>query len=204
MSLEKRFPSETALDKLTFLNDKKVDGELYAYLLSKARGVQKETRVYKSSLPSQTAIGQEISPNKPMYRKTVSAHIKYLLDKEYLADMGEYYLIFKPYPYIGISPEVLQFLLDTVKEGVIKLFIYLCARQSWAESRKTPYDFTMKELCEHLGVEYHSREKINNWLIALEKFDLISTTIVYKDKLPYYRLLKVEKQIPPSKCNQEY
>lgn len=57
MTLEKRFPSETTLDKLTFLNDKKVDGELYAYLLSKAREVQKETRVYKSSLPNQTITG---------------------------------------------------------------------------------------------------------------------------------------------------
>lgn len=60
--------------------------------------------------------------------------MKYLLNKEY---MREYYLIFKPYPYISISPEILQFLLDTVKEGVIKVFIYLCVRQNWAESRKS-------------------------------------------------------------------
>lgn len=51
-NIEKRFPSNTTLEELTFLNDKKVDGDLYAYLLSKARGVDKETRVYKSSLPS--------------------------------------------------------------------------------------------------------------------------------------------------------
>jgi hypothetical protein len=29
---EKRFPADTALDHLTFLNDKKIDSELYAYL----------------------------------------------------------------------------------------------------------------------------------------------------------------------------
>jgi len=29
---EKRFPADTTLEKLTFLNNKKIDGELYAYL----------------------------------------------------------------------------------------------------------------------------------------------------------------------------
>lgn len=126
--------------------------------------------------------------------------MKYLLqDEKYMADKGEYYLIFKPFPYIGISAEVLEFLIDTVKSGVIKLFIYLCARYEWAIQRNVPYDFTLKELCEHLGIEYQSRGKIENWLIALEKFELIQTTSLFKDKLPYYRLLKVEKINKPLK-----
>ena len=29
---KKRFPANTTLDSLTFLNDKKINGELYAYL----------------------------------------------------------------------------------------------------------------------------------------------------------------------------
>lgn len=32
MADKKRFPADTKLDVLTFLNDKKVNGELYAYL----------------------------------------------------------------------------------------------------------------------------------------------------------------------------
>lgn len=34
MADKKRFPADTKLDILTFLNDKKVNGELYAYLQS--------------------------------------------------------------------------------------------------------------------------------------------------------------------------
>jgi len=29
---EKRFPADTTLEKLTFLNNRKIDAELYAYL----------------------------------------------------------------------------------------------------------------------------------------------------------------------------
>lgn len=31
-TISKRFPADTGLDYLTFLNDKNIDGELYAYL----------------------------------------------------------------------------------------------------------------------------------------------------------------------------
>lgn len=30
--IKKRFPATTAMEELTFLNDKKIDAELYAYL----------------------------------------------------------------------------------------------------------------------------------------------------------------------------
>ncbi len=32
----KKFPSDTSMEYLTFLNDSKINGELYAYLLSKS------------------------------------------------------------------------------------------------------------------------------------------------------------------------
>ena len=37
-TLEKHFPSDTTMEIKTFLNDPKVDGELYALLLSLSKG----------------------------------------------------------------------------------------------------------------------------------------------------------------------
>ena len=34
MEIQKHFPAETTMEKLTFLNDNKADGLLYAYLQS--------------------------------------------------------------------------------------------------------------------------------------------------------------------------
>jgi hypothetical protein len=54
----KRFPADTTLDNLTFLNDKKINGELYAYLqgLSQYKILDKKNNEYvafveKSRLP---------------------------------------------------------------------------------------------------------------------------------------------------------
>lgn len=193
----KKFPSDTSMDYLTFLNDSKINGELYAYLLSKAVQLEGEARVYKSDLPNQTEIGAILS-EKPLTRKTVSVHMKYLKEKELICDKGKYYLIFNPELYVGLSEEVVQFLVHTVKEQVTKTFIYLCARQSWAEKRGTPYNFTIKELCEHLGLSYdRGRVLINNYLAVLTNCNLVQLKEIYIDKLPYYQLVGVETQKAP-------
>ena len=56
-NIEKRFPADTRMEKegqkiKTFLNDSKVDAELYAYLLSHSRPIKGETRVYKAAIPT--------------------------------------------------------------------------------------------------------------------------------------------------------
>lgn len=50
--IEKRFPALVSLTEQTFLNDHKVDGELYSLLQQYSLGVDHETRVYKSDLPT--------------------------------------------------------------------------------------------------------------------------------------------------------
>ena len=51
---KKRFPADTALTSLTFLNDKKIDGELYAFLQSCSYPDEyKRTIVAKKNLPPQ-------------------------------------------------------------------------------------------------------------------------------------------------------
>lgn len=65
LTIEKSFPADTkapiyeidsnnkkVLINPTFLNDPKVNGELYAYLQSISIGENKETRVYKDIIPS--------------------------------------------------------------------------------------------------------------------------------------------------------
>lgn len=53
MSVSKRFPANTSMEETTFLNDKKVNGELYALLQSYSYPNDKqETIVVKKSLPT--------------------------------------------------------------------------------------------------------------------------------------------------------
>ena len=49
----KQFPADTTIEKLTFLNDKKVDEKLYAYFLEISYGINGETVVFKKDLPTQ-------------------------------------------------------------------------------------------------------------------------------------------------------
>lgn len=50
--IEKSFPANKELDIKTFLNDPKIDGELYAYLLALSKGVQGRTVLNKKDLPN--------------------------------------------------------------------------------------------------------------------------------------------------------
>ena len=50
--ITKRFPANTTLEESTFLNDKKINGELYAFLQSMSyANEKKKTVVYKKDLP---------------------------------------------------------------------------------------------------------------------------------------------------------
>lgn len=195
--IEKHFPADTTLDQPTFLNDPKVDGELYAYLLSLSLGEEKETRVYKKDLPTQTKIAEYLAPpnGKPLSRQTIKAHLQYLIDHGYMIEKDEYYTIpHKERMYFKMDTITLNFLLDTVKEGVIKTYIYLGQRYNY----KPNYSFTIKELCEHLGISYARKSStVTNWLEALIKFDLIKVETYYEGIVPYYRLCSVNTKYIP-------
>ena len=49
-TVSKRFPADTTLEELTFLNDKKLDAELYAYLQMNSYPAGGETVVFKRDL----------------------------------------------------------------------------------------------------------------------------------------------------------
>jgi len=76
-TVSKRFPANTDLNVSTFLNDKKIDGELYSLLQTYSYpNSQKETVVEKKSLPTQTEICEKLGIKST---KTYRAHLKYLV-----------------------------------------------------------------------------------------------------------------------------
>lgn len=116
MNIQKRFPADTQInkDQLTFLSDKKVNAELYAFFQSLSMPRDKETYVSKTDLPTQTEICKKIGVKSP---KTYRTHLKYLIDQGYIIDNEtEYYLPKKEDIYLLIPLETLQFLLDTLNE----------------------------------------------------------------------------------------
>lgn len=201
--IEKSFPADTSMIKdekgnliKTFLNDPKADAELYAYLLSMSKGIEGETRVYKDSLPIQSVIATEILHYKS--RRTVINHLNYLKEQKYIIDQDKYYLLpNKEKMYFKIPQDLLSFFIDTVKEPVIKTYIYLGQRNNYKPKQ---YVFTLKEICEHLGLYYQKNsEIIKNYLFILEQLELIKIVKFYEGKTPKMRLVNFSTELPKRK-----
>lgn len=162
------------MDIKTFLNDDKIDGELYAYLLSISLGEKVDgkgiTYIPIEDLPSQTKIAEILNYKS---RQTVSTHMKYLETNGYLKKEEKRYIVINPEDYFFQIPlETVQYFVNTVKEFVIKIYIYLGTRYR----QKEDYNFTLKELAYQLGINYtktSSRNRISDALDVLVKLGLI-------------------------------
>ena len=77
-NIEKRFPADTTTETTTFLNDPKVDAELYAYLqaLSVFDADSGENRVYKNKMPTRKYLAETVFEYGS--RNTLTAHLNYL------------------------------------------------------------------------------------------------------------------------------
>lgn len=179
---QKRFPADTVLSYQTFLNDKKINGELYALMqrYSKYEVLDKDknkfrTYVMKKDLPSQKVIMEALDIKSP---KTLKAHINYLLEQGYIVEGDKYYdLPEKEDIYFLIPLETLQYLNDNCKEHVIKIYIYLGQRYKMVEQEDRDYVFTLEEIGEHIGiaVKNHSAgyRVVKNALDLLQNSGLI-------------------------------
>lgn len=194
MKIEKYFPADTTLekDKTTFLSDPKIDAELYAYLLSQSIGEEKETRVYKKNLPSRKDIASIL---KCKSKTTIDNHFNYLKEKGYIDDCGAYYRINIPEKmYFKMPLSLVKFFISTMKPHVLKIYIYLGQRNSYKPNQ---YIFTVKELCEHLGLSYNYQSTvISDSLLILEKLELIKTTTFRNNKMPQRRLIGFSTKSP--------
>lgn len=179
---QKRFPADTVLSYQTFLNDKRINGELYALMqrYSKYEVLDKDknkfrTYVMKKDLPSQKVIMEALDIKSP---KTLKAHINYLLEQGYIVEGDKYYdLPEKEDIYFLIPLETLQYLNDNCKEHVIKIYIYLGQRYKMVEKEDRDYVFTLEEIGEHIGiaVKNHSAgyRVVKNALDLLQNSGLI-------------------------------
>lgn len=187
--INKTFPSNTTMDIKTFLNDDKIDGELYAYLLSISLGEKVDgkgtTYIPIEDLPTQTKIAEILNYKS---RQTVSSHMKYLEANGYLKKEEKRYIVINPEDYFFQVPlETVQYFVNTVKEFVVKIYIYLGTRYR----QKEDYNFTLKELASQLGINYSktsSRSRISDALDVLTKIGLIKIQTQYINKKPTFVL----------------
>ena len=194
--VEKRFPADTTLEALTFLNDKSIDGELYAIFQSLsvpieiAEGIF-ETLVLKKSLPTQKKMCEMLHIKSV---KTYRAHLNYLIDKGYIEqkDNGDYVLPNCEDIYLKIPLETVEYLTYNCREHVIKIYIYLMQRWKYAKKEGKFYKFTLKEIGEHIGLKISNHTEgykiLNYALELLVNSDLVEYEDIYEGKVPYKML----------------
>lgn len=184
--VQKRMPANTTMETKTFLNNKKIDGELYAYLQSVSYPENGETIVVKKNLPPQTEICKSLGIKST---KTYRSHLQVLFDEGYvMEENGKYILPDKEDMFLFIPLETLRFLKDTMQEHVVKIYIYLVQRCKY----KKGYIFTTEEIAEHIGLRNnYSRtyELIKNCLICLENNGLIEYVEYYDGQKPVKKIL---------------
>lgn len=191
--IEKHFPADTSMEMLTFLNNKNIDGRLYAYLQSKSMPVKisdyYETRVDKFELGTQGEFCEAIQIKSP---KTLRKHLNTLIETGYLRNEKDYYvLIQKEDIFFKMPLDTLRFIQNTIKEDVIKIYIYLGQRYKFAASQGTKYSFSIKEIVEHLGLSLNDKNRnfVKDGLDALMNNELIKFVSYREGKAPRLRLV---------------
>ena len=173
--IKKRFPATTELNNLTFLNDKKVNGELYAYFQSLSKYENEKTYVLKKDLPKQMDICEILGIKSP---KTYRAHLLYLIEQGYIIEEEDRYVLPRVEDiYFLIPLKTLQYLNDNCREHIIKIYIYLGQKYKFGLIKGSQYEFTLEEIGEHIGLKIKNNSRaygvINNALDLLVNSGLI-------------------------------
>ena len=200
--IEKRLPAEWTKrleQQLTFLNDKKIDAELYAYLLSISYGEKSGTTItYFKDIPKQTDLCKIVGIKS---RTTLNNHLKYLIDRGYLEKTDTGYVFLNPDEiYYGVPLNTLKFLRDCLTPNVIKAFVVF--GQWWKYSQKIghPYSFTKNELAKTIGISINNNartyEMLNHIIGMLQLCNFIEIQEYYEDNKPRYRLVNFSNQCP--------
>lgn len=171
--VKKRFPTDVSEMRNTFLNDKEIDGELYAYLQSISYkdivDGENVTLVNKRDIDKKF-IGDEILGKSA---RTVTRHMDVLIEKGYLVEKQfDYWLPNLEDTYLLIPVETMHFLIDTLKENVIKVYLYLGKKFKCKEN----YEFTKKELMTVIGTSWTNSRQLgcmNNILDCLKSLGLV-------------------------------
>lgn len=129
------------------MNNKKIDAELYAFFQSISMPNEGLTIVLKSALPTQSAICKKLGIGDA---RTYKSHLKCLLETGYIIEEEDRYVLpNKEDMYLLIPLATVQFMQDTLREPVIKTYIYL--GQKWKQ--KHGYEFSYEEIAQHIGIK---------------------------------------------------
>ena len=190
--IRKRFPATTELNSLTFLNDKKVDGELYAYFQSLSKYENEKTYVLKKDLPKQIDICEILGIKSP---KTYRTHLLYLIEQGYIIEEEDKYVLPRVEDiYFLIPLKTLQYLNDNCREHIIKIYIYLGQKYKFGLVKGSQYEFTLEEIGEHIGLKIKNNSRaysvINNALDLLVNSGLIDYISFFDGQVQKKRLTK--------------
>lgn len=188
--VKKRFPATTELNNLTFLNDKKVDGELYAYFQSLSKYEDEKTYVLKKDLPKQIDICEVLGIKSP---KTYRMHLLYLIEQGYIIEEEDKYILPRVEDiYFLIPLKTLQYLNDNCREHIIKIYIYLGQKYKFSLVKGSQYEFTLEEIGEHIGLKIKNNSRaysvINNALDLLVNSGLIDYISFFDGQVQKKRL----------------
>lgn len=189
---QKRFPADTTLEELTFLNNKRIDAEIYTYFQCCSYPKKNKTIAYKKDLGTQSEICEILRDyGAQLSLATYKRHLNYLIEQGYIIEEKDYYVLpNKEQVYLLLPLETLKFIQDTLKTPVIKTYIYLGQRWKY----KQGYLFTKKELAEHTGIKLSNNSepyaKINNYLDVLKNNGLIDFEPVTIQDIHYLKLTK--------------
>lgn len=188
--VKKRFPATTELNNLTFLNDKKVDGELYAYFQSLSKYEDEKTYVLKKDLPKQIDICEVLGIKSP---KTYRTHLLYLIEQGYIIEEEDKYILPRVEDiYFLIPLKTLQYLNDNCREHIIKIYIYLGQKYKFSLVKGSQYEFTLEEIGEHIGLKIKNNSRaysvINNALDLLVNSGLIDYISFFDGQVQKKRL----------------
>lgn len=173
--VSKRFPASTSMDYLTFLNDKRIDAELYALMQEYSFPYEGGTRVDHTKFLTQAEICDKLEIKSP---KTLRTHLNYLIETGYVKMDGKDFILPNCEDiYMLIPLETLRYLNYNCKDHVMKVYIYLGQRYKYAKALNRNYLFTLTEIGEHLGlgIKHHGSvyNHINYALEILENSGLI-------------------------------
>jgi hypothetical protein len=100
-------------------------------------------------------------------------------------------LIQKEDIFFKIPLDTLRFIQNTIKEDVIKIYIYLGQRYKYAALSNKKYSFTIKEIVEHLGLSVGDKGRafVKDGLDALMNNGLIKIVSYREGRIPRLRLV---------------
>ena len=183
-SYKKRFSTDVSLDYTTFLNDKKISGEIYAYLLAKSIVETQPDGTKRTLCPKEAVNKTQLADDKvfgDITRQTIGNRINKLAERGYITidNKKGYYLNIPTQRYKDIPIETLEYLITIFKAPVIRVYLFLGARQEWAQKEyHRNYNFTKEDLIQHCGINIHQRQEyktVDMILTALNQAGLIST-----------------------------